>query len=110
VGTGSRDGQRLDHVGVAADVGQVEVAHSEREDRRVAIRRRRALAAAEDRRHLRQAAGPHHVEPVDEAGLQRPLKRDHEPRQPGSGGPLRHCQCAAAGADLAPSPSSPNTA
>ena len=73
---GGGDGQRLDDVGVAADVGEVEVARGEREHVLVAVGRRRALAAAEDLGHLREAAGPEHVQPIDERGLERPLARD----------------------------------
>ena len=78
VRAGGGDGQRLDDVGVAADVGEVEVAHGEREHVLVAVGRRRALAAAEDLGHLREAAGAEHVQPIDERGLERPLARDDE--------------------------------
>ena len=102
VGPRRSDGQRLDDVRVSAHVREIEVALRKREDGLVAIGRGRALAATQDLGHLRQAAGPQHVEPFDQAGLKHPLQRDDEPRQPRSRGALRHRQRAAAGTDLSP--------
>ena len=101
VGAGRRDGQGLDDVGVAADVGEVEVAGGRRDDALAGIGRRRALAAAQDLGHLGQAGGADDVEPLDEARLQHPLARDHEPRQARVRRSLGDGEGAAAGADLA---------
>ena len=101
---GGSDGQRLDDVGVAADVGEVEVARRGGASARSSpVGRRRALAAAQDLGHLREAAGPEHVEPVDERGLERPLRAGRRgPSSPARAAALRHGERAAARAHLAP--------
>ena len=102
--TGRRDGQRFDDRGVTAYVGEVELTMWQRDDHAAGLGRRRALAAAQDLGHLREAARADDVEPFDERGLEHALARDDQPREPGACRPLGDRQRAAAGADLAVEP------
>ena len=111
VGAGRRDGQRLDDVGVAADVGEVEVAAGRRERR---PRRDRAAAGA------RRRAGSRPPGPGWRRRRRRAPRRGPPPAPAGAGprappGPRRAVPSATAraprqGRISPPRPSSPKTA
>jgi hypothetical protein len=104
VTAGRCDGQRLDDVGVAADVGEVEMASRQRDDRRVGLRWRWALAPAQDLGDLGEAADADDVQPVDERRFEHALERDDESLEAGSRGSLRHRERPAARPDRAAEP------
>ena len=105
------DGQRLDDVGVAADVGEVEVARRRGEhvlvDRRAAVGARRRAGSRPPARGCWPRA---RRSPSTSAASRRALAREHEPAVPARAAPSATASAPRHGRISPPSPSSPKTA